>query len=270
MNTTKKQPGAPAVGEQHDRKHDDDHDLEAGRTDMEEGDHHSTTLTVSEDSDNDSSSPSSSPSSSRRHSATSTGGPAQRTASPPAPMVRISTNVSLGPDNPVEHYTSYIEVPDSVYDRLPQHRKLVIVALLSFCSFLAPISSTTVLSAVPEVAATFHTTGSIINLSNAMYMLFMGLSPIVWGPFSEVWGRKIVSWAVLFSPSADHDCLGWVVVVLAVAGAAWRLSIAALTFVWVGRPDHLHDGSALLWLQHRNCTGPQSGCVLRFPHLDSL
>ncbi|KAK2615740.1 hypothetical protein N8I77_002472 [Diaporthe amygdali] len=200
MDTTKKQPGAPAVGEQHDRKHDDDHDLEAGRTDMEEGDHHSTTLTVSEDSDNDSSSPSSSPSSSRRHSATSTGGPAQRTASPPAPMVRISTNVSLGPDNPVEHYTSYIEVPDSVYDRLPQHRKLVIVALLSFCSFLAPISSTTVLSAVPEVAATFHTTGSIINLSNAMYMLFMGLSPIVWGPFSEVWGRKIITCttAVLF------------------------------------------------------------------------
>ncbi|KAI3397938.1 hypothetical protein diail_10107 [Diaporthe ilicicola] len=200
MATTRKQPNLPVVGEQHNRGHNGgyNHDLEAGRTEREGQDHRSTTLSLSEDSDNGSSSFSSS--SSRRHSTSSAGEPAQRAQSPDAPVARISTNVSLGPDNPVEHYTSFVEVPDSVYDRIPQHRKLVIVALLSFCSFLAPISSTTVLSAVPEVAATFHTTGSIINLSNAMYMLFMGVSPIVWGPFSEIWGRKIVTCttAVLF------------------------------------------------------------------------
>lgn len=111
------------------------------------------------------------------------------------PVTRISTNVSLGPDNPVEHYTSFVEVPDSVYDRIPARRKLVIVALLSYCAFLAPISSTTVLSAVPEVAAELRTTGAIVNVSNALYMLFMGISPIVWGPVSEVWGRKSVSCA---------------------------------------------------------------------------
>lgn len=196
MAKTEKQPHVPAVvGEQRSRGHNDgyDHDLEAGRTEREEeGDHGSTTFT-------DDNSSSSSSSSSRRHStASSTAtrpGPAQQRAQSPggSPVARISTNVSLGPDNPVEHYTSFVEVPDSVYDRIPQHRKLVIVALLSFCSFLAPISSTTVLSAVPEVAATYNTTGSIIGLSNALYMLFMGLSPIVWGPFSEVWGRKTVS-----------------------------------------------------------------------------
>jgi hypothetical protein len=52
--------------------------------------------------------------------------------------------------------------------------------LLSFCSFLAPVSSTTILSAVPEVAATYKSTGTILNLSNALYMLFMGLSPCFW------------------------------------------------------------------------------------------
>lgn len=109
------------------------------------------------------------------------------------PVTRISTNVSLGPDNPVEHYTSFVEVPDSVYDQFSGHRKTVIVTLLSYCAFLAPISSTTVLSATPEVAAEFHTSGSIVNVTNALYMLFMGISPIFWGPFSEVWGRKHVS-----------------------------------------------------------------------------
>lgn len=106
---------------------------------------------------------------------------------------RCSTHHSMGPDAPIENRESTVEIPDEVYDRLPSHRKLIIVALLSFCSFLAPISSTSVLAATPEVAAEYHTTGSIINLSNAFYMLFMGLSPLFWGPLSQVYGRRPVS-----------------------------------------------------------------------------
>jgi hypothetical protein len=105
----------------------------------------------------------------------------------------IPSHVSHTHDAPIEHSSSYVEVPDEVYDRLPHSRKLIIVALLSYCGLLAPISSTTVLSAVPEVAATYNTTGTIINLSNALYMLFMGFSPCFWGPLSQVYGRRIVS-----------------------------------------------------------------------------
>jgi hypothetical protein len=71
----------------------------------------------------------------------------------------------------MDHPSSVVEIPDEVYDRLPPHRKVIIVALLSFCSFLAPISSTSVLAAVPEVAAEYQTSGSIVTLSNALYML---------------------------------------------------------------------------------------------------
>lgn len=106
---------------------------------------------------------------------------------------RVPTTVSLGPDNPVEHYSSFVEIPDSVYDRFSPHRKTFIVVLMSFCSFLAPISSTSVLAATPEVAAEYGTTGSIVNITNAIYMLMMGISPIVWGPLSEVYGRRRVS-----------------------------------------------------------------------------
>jgi hypothetical protein len=81
---------------------------------------------------------------------------------------------------------------DEVYNRFSLRRKYIITAVLSFCSFLAPVSSTTVLSAVPEVSATFGTDGSIINLSNAMYMLFMGLSPLFYGPVCSIYGRKWV------------------------------------------------------------------------------
>jgi hypothetical protein len=81
---------------------------------------------------------------------------------------------------------------DEVYNRFSERRKTIIVAVMSFCSFLAPVSSTTVLSAVPEVAATYNTDGSIINVSNALYMMFMGISPCFYGPYGNIYGRKWV------------------------------------------------------------------------------
>jgi hypothetical protein len=87
----------------------------------------------------------------------------------------------------------YFEAGDDIYNRFPHFRKIIITAVLSFCGFLAPISSTTVLSAVPEVAETFNTNGSIINLSNALYLIFMGISPMFWGPMGQIYGRRPVS-----------------------------------------------------------------------------
>ncbi|PQE04811.1 hypothetical protein CJF30_00004592 [Rutstroemia sp. NJR-2017a BBW] len=109
------------------------------------------------------------------HSTTSSIHPANTKQQPP-PLTSIPSHISHTQDAPIQQYTSYVEVPDEIYDRIPPNRKLVIVALLSFCSFLAPISSTTVLAAVPEVASTYGSTGTVINLSNALYMLFMGFN----------------------------------------------------------------------------------------------
>lgn len=89
---------------------------------------------------------------------------------------------------------------DETYSKFSERRKMAIVATVSFCSFLAPISSTTVLSAVPEVAETYNTDGSIINISNALYMLFMGISPCFYGPYGNIYGRKWV-----FHPTAKLD-----------------------------------------------------------------
>lgn len=86
----------------------------------------------------------------------------------------------------------YTEAGDEIYDRFSHHRKMIVVAVLSYCGFLAPISSTTVLAAVPEVAQQYNTSGSIINVSNALYLIFMGLSPVFWGPIGQVYGRRIV------------------------------------------------------------------------------
>ncbi|KAJ5594856.1 uncharacterized protein N7459_001064 [Penicillium hispanicum] len=91
-------------------------------------------------------------------------------------------------DMPVTN--EFREVDAEQYLRFSPSRKMVIVFVLSFCSFLAPISSTSILSGIPEVASTYNTTGSIINASNALYLAFMGISAPFWGPFSQVWGRR--------------------------------------------------------------------------------
>ncbi|RVX66590.1 hypothetical protein B0A52_09467 [Exophiala mesophila] len=90
------------------------------------------------------------------------------------------------------HSSSFVEVNAAQYERFTERRKLVITAVLSLCGFLAPISSTTILAAIPEVAETYDTSGSIINLSNALYLIFMGLSPCLWGPLSSLYGRRII------------------------------------------------------------------------------
>ncbi|KAH6610781.1 hypothetical protein Trco_000801 [Trichoderma cornu-damae] len=105
---------------------------------------------------------------------------------------------SLQPPSPSSDL--YYEAGDEIYDRVSSRRKHVIVTALSFCAFLSPLSSTSILAAVPEVAETYRTTGSVINASNAAYMALMGVSPIIWGPMSQVFGRRpmMLLTAVLF------------------------------------------------------------------------
>lgn len=102
---------------------------------------------------------------------------------------------------PIQPTKPFQEAGDEIYDRFSPHRKNIIVAVLSFCAFLSPTSSTSVLSATPEVAADYGTTGSIINVSNAGYMVFMGLSPLFWGPMTQVFGRRPVSTLTCLSSS---------------------------------------------------------------------
>jgi MFS family permease len=80
----------------------------------------------------------------------------------------------------------------SVYARFSPRRKAVIMAILSYCGFITPILSTAVLVAVPEVAATFKSTGVVINISNALFFVFMAISPLFWGPLAQSVGRRPV------------------------------------------------------------------------------
>jgi len=102
---------------------------------------------------------------------------------------QVRTNVSTH-DAAGIHHDQHYEQGDEIYNTFSPHRKVIIVSILSCCSFLAPISSTSILAASVEVAQTYHTTASIFGVSNALYLIFMGLSPLFWGPMGQTFGRK--------------------------------------------------------------------------------
>ena len=93
-------------------------------------------------------------------------------------------------DAPGAGHDAHWEQGDEVYEKFSHRRKIIIVTVLSFSAFLAPISSTSILSASPEVVATYNTTGTIFDVSNALYLVFMGLSPLLYGPLGSTYGRK--------------------------------------------------------------------------------
>ncbi|KAF5872845.1 putative major facilitator superfamily transporter protein [Botrytis fragariae] len=184
---------------------------------------------------------------------------------PPSNLAPIASHISNTQDAPIQQTYSNISIPDAIYDRIPPNRKLVIVALLSFCSFLAPISSTTVLAAVPEVANTYHSTGTIINLSNALYMLFMGLSPLVWGPLSQVYGRRWISLitSFLFTACSIGTALApnlpafFIFRILTAFQGTSFLTIGAACIGDIYRPTE--RGTAMGWFLSGTLIGPALG-----------
>lgn len=88
------------------------------------------------------------------------------------------------------HDSSATFVP--VYTKFSPIQKQFITALLATCGWLGTTSTTGVLSAVPEIVAQYHSTADAVSISNALYLVFMGLFACLWGPSADIFGRRKV------------------------------------------------------------------------------
>lgn len=85
---------------------------------------------------------------------------------------------------------------EAIYAKFSPNRKRLVTAVVACGGISSTVSTLLLLAAIPEIAGEFNTSGSIINVSNAIYTVFMGISTLFWGPVSQVYGRKWVgSWA---------------------------------------------------------------------------
>ncbi|KAF4431196.1 Itaconate transport protein [Colletotrichum fructicola] len=106
-----------------------------------------------------------------------------------------STESQVRPASP-DPVLGFGEDPDqsrvqvSVYSRLKPLQKRIVTGIAAVCGFLAQMSTTSVLAAVPEIVSTFEASATVINISNAVYLTFMGLSAFIWGPYADIFGRR--------------------------------------------------------------------------------
>ncbi len=79
---------------------------------------------------------------------------------------------------------------DPFYDRFTPTRKMIFVGIVALSVFLSPSSTMAFLPAISKIANDFHTTDTMITLSNACYCIVMAISPCVTSPLGDIYGRK--------------------------------------------------------------------------------
>ncbi|KAF8898987.1 MFS general substrate transporter [Infundibulicybe gibba] len=79
------------------------------------------------------------------------------------------------------------QTPYSIFTR---REKWFIVALTAFAGLFSPLTANIYFPAIPTLAAVFHKSTELINLTVTMYMVLQGISPMVWGTLSDYWGRR--------------------------------------------------------------------------------
>ncbi|KAI2790324.1 hypothetical protein POX_d05834 [Penicillium oxalicum] len=73
---------------------------------------------------------------------------------------------------------------------LPLWRKSLILFVVSWMTLAVTFSSTSLLTAIPEIATDFMTTTERLNIVNAGVLIAMGFSSFLWGPISDIIGRR--------------------------------------------------------------------------------
>ncbi|KAJ5764023.1 hypothetical protein N7533_002704 [Penicillium manginii] len=105
-------------------------------------------------------------------------------------------------------------------------KKYFFTGIVSLAAVAAPLQSNMLLPALSEIAAYFHTSRSLVNLSVAFYILSMGIIPLWWSVISELYGRRpvyLISFAIFLVwniVSAESTSLSMLIVMRVLCGGA--------------------------------------------------
>ncbi|KAH7338906.1 MFS general substrate transporter [Rhizoctonia solani] len=87
-------------------------------------------------------------------------------------------------DKPVEN-----EKPFSIYTK---QEKWYMVGMAALAGLFSPLASSVYFPAIPTMAAAFDKSVELINLTVTIYMVFQGISPMLWGGLADRFGRRPV------------------------------------------------------------------------------
>ncbi|KAK7230014.1 hypothetical protein V2G26_002184 [Clonostachys chloroleuca] len=155
-----------------------------------------------------------------------------------------------------------------VYDRFTNLQKYLMTGFVAYAGLIASISTTTVLAAVPEISSEFKTTPTIINISNAVYLLCVGLSCFFWGPWADNFGRKsaYIGSSTMFMAFPIGTALSPNLVAFFIFRALTACQVAALLIVGPTLISDIYHpverGTSLSWFALGTMFGPAFGPLL--------
>ncbi|KAH6916960.1 quinidine resistance protein-like protein [Coprinopsis sp. MPI-PUGE-AT-0042] len=109
------------------------------------------------------------------------------------------------------------EEPFSVFSRA---EKWLIVSLTALAGLFSPLTANIYFPSLPSLSRDFHKSLELINLTVTMYMIFQGISPMIWGPLADSRGRRPVYIACLTTLA-----LSCVALALVPTSAYWLLML---------------------------------------------
>ncbi|OHE98221.1 major facilitator superfamily transporter [Colletotrichum orchidophilum] len=100
-----------------------------------------------------------------------------------APQTTNTSDTAASPssfDQPHEPYT--------IFDK---RQKGLIIALVSIAATFSGFASNIYFPALPTIADDLNVSVELVNLTVTTYLIFQGLAPSIWGPISDVKGRRV-------------------------------------------------------------------------------
>jgi len=83
------------------------------------------------------------------------------------------------------------EVTPEIYSIFSTREKVLIVTIVSVAATFSSFSGNIYYPSIPNIAVDLSVLPELVNLTVTSYMIFQGLSPSIWGAFSDVHGRRI-------------------------------------------------------------------------------
>ncbi|ORX41175.1 major facilitator superfamily domain-containing protein [Kockovaella imperatae] len=170
------------------------------------------------------------------------------------------TDVEAGPSSPASEM--------DIFDRFTPRKKKIIVGIVSFCAFIAPICSSIFLPSIPQIAEQLHSSSSTIAYTVAIFIVVLGISPLIWSPLSGFYGRRfvyLISLPILVAASfgvARSQSVGVLIGtrVLQAIGGSCVLAVGAGSIGDIYKPTE--RGSAMGWYYSGALMGPTFAPVL--------
>ncbi|KAE9393308.1 MFS general substrate transporter [Gymnopus androsaceus JB14] len=135
--------------------------------------------------------------------------------------------------------------PYSIYTK---NEKWFLVLLIAISGLFSPLTSNVYFPAIPTIASAFHKSTELINLTVTMYMVFQGVSPMLFGTLADNVGRRIIYASCLLilsltcvglalTPTSDY----WLLLVLRCLQSTGSASTIALGAGVIGDISETHE-----------------------------